>query len=120
MSLPNPNSEAFLLKLDDVEAYLFLPPPPPAGSAMALLRLAATLPEGLLCWVAFKLRIEYFAQQTVNFEFEIEFCGLNHLPNKILTSVRPGFCGFGVIGGGERKLLPAVMVGGPASSSNLF
>lgn len=41
---------------------------------------------------------------------------------EILASVHPGFCGVGVgvIDGGERKLLPALMVGGPASSSNLL
>ena len=44
VSLPNPNSEAFLLKLDEVEAYLLLPPPPPDGSGMALFRRPAMLP----------------------------------------------------------------------------
>ena len=44
VSLPNPNSEAFLLKLDEVEAYLLLPPLPPDGSGMALFRRPAMLP----------------------------------------------------------------------------
>ena len=44
VSLPNPNSEAFLLKLDEVEAYLLLPPLPPDGSGTALFRRPAMLP----------------------------------------------------------------------------